>query len=37
VVNAGGSAVAELRRALEEYLPLLIGLTKKGFKGSFLG
>uniref|UniRef100_A0A6N2MMS6 BRO1 domain-containing protein n=1 Tax=Salix viminalis TaxID=40686 RepID=A0A6N2MMS6_SALVM len=29
VVDAGGSAVAELRRALEEYLPLLIGLTKK--------
>ncbi|KAB5520889.1 hypothetical protein DKX38_025208 [Salix brachista] len=29
VVDAGGSAVAELRRALEEYLTLLIGLTKK--------
>ncbi|KAG5254336.1 hypothetical protein OIU77_016396 [Salix suchowensis] len=27
--DTGGSAVAELRRALEEYLPLLIGLTKK--------
>ena len=29
---AGGSAVAELRRALEEYLSLIIGLTKKGIR-----
>ncbi|KAF5735854.1 hypothetical protein HS088_TW15G01370 [Tripterygium wilfordii] len=27
--DTGGSAIAELRRALEEYLPLLIGLTRK--------
>ncbi|XP_071725382.1 uncharacterized protein [Rutidosis leptorrhynchoides] len=27
--NTGGSAIPELRRALEEYLPLLIGLTRK--------
>lgn len=27
---AGGSAIAELRRALKEYLSVLIGLTKKG-------
>jgi len=25
-----GSAIAELRRALNEYLSVLIGLTKKG-------
>ena len=28
---AGGSAIAELKRALNEYLSVLIGLTKKGF------
>lgn len=30
VIFAGGSALSELIRALEEYLPLLLGLTKKG-------
>lgn len=29
---AGGSAISELRRALEEYLSVLVGLTKKGLK-----
>lgn len=29
-VLAGGSAITELRGALEEYLSVLIGLTKKG-------
>ncbi|XP_059450573.1 uncharacterized protein LOC132181389 isoform X6 [Corylus avellana] len=29
---AGGSAITELRQALEEYLSVLIGLTKKEFK-----
>ncbi|KAB5516215.1 hypothetical protein DKX38_026863 [Salix brachista] len=34
--DTGGSDVAELRRALDEYLPLLVGLTKKehGLEGS---
>lgn len=27
-----GSAITELRRSLEEYLSLLIGLTKKGIR-----
>lgn len=31
-VCIGGSAIPELRRALEEYLSVLIGLTKKGLK-----
>ncbi|KAI4350462.1 hypothetical protein L6164_004915 [Bauhinia variegata] len=29
--DTGGSAIAELRRALNEYLSVLIGITKKGF------
>lgn len=29
-VLTGGSAITELRRALEEYLSVLIGLTKRG-------
>lgn len=28
--DTGGSAITELRQALEEYLSILIGLTKKG-------
>lgn len=28
---AGGNAVQELQGALEEYLPLIVGLTKRGF------
>ncbi|XP_059450574.1 uncharacterized protein LOC132181389 isoform X7 [Corylus avellana] len=30
--DTGGSAITELRQALEEYLSVLIGLTKKEFK-----
>ena len=30
MILPGGSAISELRRALEEYLSVLIGLTKKG-------
>ncbi|KAM7280847.1 hypothetical protein ACFE04_007981 [Oxalis oulophora] len=30
--DTGGSAIPELRRALEEYLPLLIGLTGQGLE-----
>lgn len=32
---AGGSAIPELQRALEEYLSLIVGLTKKGFTPFF--
>lgn len=30
MIVAGGSAISELTRALEQYLPLLLGITKKG-------
>ncbi|KAJ1392900.1 BRO1 domain [Sesbania bispinosa] len=33
--DTGGSAIAELRRALNEYLCVVIGLTKKGFHNFF--
>lgn len=32
LVFVGGSAVTELLRVLEEYLSVLLGLTKKGFR-----
>ncbi|KAK6912925.1 hypothetical protein RJ641_022526 [Dillenia turbinata] len=33
--DTGGSAHVELQRALEEYLPLVLGFTKKGFPQVF--